>query len=143
MSLVMEQPRGATVFAREDRYSSEEIGTNGVYFATHGSLDEAAWEDRTNELRAIRTLPDDWDGEGSVAPSGALVDGAIGLARILQREDESPPDRIIAGVNGTIFFEWYLPVGYREIEVVAPGSAEDRRLQDGSKVPSVLPINWL
>lgn len=41
------------------------------------------WQCIIDELLRIRSLKDDWDGEGSEAPHPALVDGAITLAQTL------------------------------------------------------------
>jgi len=96
------------------------------------SSNDAEWVAQIDQLTAFRSLQDDWDGDGAVAPSGELVDGAVALARSLREQEVEPPDRIVAGVNGTIFFEWHLPDGYREIEVNSPSDAEERWVRTGS-----------
>ncbi len=143
MSPVLEKARGATAFSRDDWYPNQEVHINGVYFVNQSSSsDEAVWSERIADLLTIQALNDDWDGDGSVAPEKAVVDGAIRLAEILQRQTEEPPDRIVAGVNGTIFFEWHISIGYREIEVLSPTTAEDRYLPQDSRETIVTAIGW-
>lgn len=47
-------------------------------------------------------LKDDYDGEGSLAPPKELIEEAFKYLK----EFKIQPDRIVAGVNGTIHFEW-------------------------------------
>ena len=84
------------------------------------------WVHLVDELKRIRTLKDDWDGEGTEAPPVSLVDAAITLAQKLEANGYPPADRVIASVNGTIYFEWHAPGGYQEIEVTSPVHAEFR-----------------
>lgn len=109
----------------------------------HEEAGTRAWSPLMDELLRIRAFPDDWDGEGSEAPSYALVDGAITLALYLQAKGTSPADRVLAGVNGTIFFEWHLSNGYLEIEVTSPKDAESRWVRKGADTAEVLPLSRL
>ena len=70
-----------------------------------------------DDLLSYRNYEDDYDGEGSVAPSKELIDSAIILANSLRESGELPADMVVPGVNGTIYFEWHTPTEYREIEV--------------------------
>ena len=54
------------------------------------------------------------------------MDGAITLAQYLAALGTPSADRVHAGVNGTVYFEWHGAEGYREIEVTQPGTAECR-----------------
>jgi hypothetical protein len=94
------------------------------------------WKDVIARLQRIRHLKDNWDGEGSVAPSTDLVDGAIAFARDRQVNKRLPPDRVIASVNGTVYFEWYSFLGYCEIEVTSPMEAEYRWIFKGEMCPA-------
>lgn len=91
----------------------------------------AGWGETIDELLRLRSLSDDWDGEGSPAPTPALVDGAITLARTLEGASHQPPGRVTASVNGTVYFEWRSPMGYHEIEVTSPEAAEFRWVPKG------------
>lgn len=90
------------------------------------------WRAAVDDLLATRLLADDYDGQGSPAPDPALVDGAITLAQTLSRRGVPPPARTHPGVNGTIYFEWYTPAGYVEVEVLSPTAAEHRFLPPGA-----------
>src|SRR5258708_4880362 len=85
-----------------------------------------SWISLIDDLHRIRTLEDDWDGEGSKSPDATLVDAAIAHARKLEAEAYPPADRVCASVNGTIYFEWRSPLGYQEIEILSPTDAECR-----------------
>jgi hypothetical protein len=91
-----------------------------------------------DELLRIRNLKDDWDGEGTEAPHPNLVDAAIILAQNLAASGFPPAERVIASVNGTIYFEWYTPLGYEEIEVMSPLDAEYRCVQKNSNETTVV-----
>ncbi len=95
------------------------------------------WDRVIDELLRIRNLEDDYDGEGTEAPAPALVDGAIRLAKSFREERSTPPDRVHAGVNATVYFEWFTSVGYGELEIVSPVQAEGRFLKTGSSMPEI------
>jgi hypothetical protein len=97
-----------------------------------GELKVNQWVARIEELRAFQSLEDNWDGDGSMAPGYELVDGAVALAQSLRMRNMEAPDRVIVGVNGTIFFEWHTPLGYYEIEVDSTLDAEARWVQNES-----------
>jgi hypothetical protein len=108
----------------------------------NGTADDGEWTARIVELREFRRLADEWDGESAIAPPTELVDGALALAQILRGQHELAPDRVVAGVNGTISFEWHTPLGYREIEVDSPNSGAHRWVESGSKVCVVNDLDW-
>ena len=89
------------------------------------------WNSRIDGLLAIRSLANDWDGQGAQAPSTELVDSALLLAQDLRLSGAEPPDRIVSGVNGTVIFEWQDGEEYCEIEVTRPYHAECLRLVPG------------
>jgi hypothetical protein len=90
------------------------------------------WESAIDQLLAMRGWEDDWDGQGATAPIPGAVDTALKIAIYLRSNAVLEPDRVVAGVNGTVFFEWFgkalfnLQSDYTEIEVTAPGQAEGR-----------------
>ncbi|QVL34273.1 hypothetical protein KIH39_10305 [Telmatocola sphagniphila] len=90
------------------------------------------WKAIQDQVALLFGLQDDWDGEGTLAPASALVEGAIRLTQKLQAIGELAPDRVHPSVNSTIYFEWHAPQEYREIEVVSPNEAECRIFHKGS-----------
>ena|SRR5579862_476015 len=96
-----------------------------------------SWSPLIDELRRFHNLKNDWDGEGTEAPPPALIEAAIRLAHAFQKDGAAPADRVIVGVNGTIYFEWHTPLRYREIEVISPVAAESRWVRKGSDVSEV------
>lgn len=100
-----------------------------------------AWANVIDELLRIRNLEDDWDGEGTIAPNPALVDGAITLAQNLRDQGDLPPQRVHASVNATVYFEWHMPEGYREIEVLSPVQAECRFVRKGTNTTDVVSMS--
>lgn len=71
----------------------------------------------------MRTLQDNWDGQGAAAPSAEIVQGAVDLAEILSRSGDCPPTRAVATPAGTVLFGWDGPA-YFEVEVLGPYRAE-------------------
>jgi hypothetical protein len=141
MSAIMQSARGASAFTQPDYSFLRSVGAAGTLFTPFSGHEEAparSWHPLIVELHRIRKLEDDWDGEGTEAPHPALVDGAITLAQYLQANRTRPADRVIAGVNGTIYFEWHTPLGYQEIEVLSPMDAECRRVRKGSDATEVI-----
>jgi hypothetical protein len=90
-----------------------------------------SWDGRIDDLLKIRTLEDGWDGAGASAPGTELVDSALLLARNFRDRGYDAPSRIVAGVNGTVLFEWQDDGVYEELEVTAPFQAEMMRVVPG------------
>ncbi len=63
------------------------------------------------------------------------------MAQYLQAKGVPPADRVIAGVNGTIYFEWHTPFGYQEIEVTSPMEAECRWVRKDSDATEVINLS--
>ena len=84
---------------------------------------EKAWEAVFAKLEEFRKLEDDWDGDGSLAPSSEIIEASIKLAERL-KQTETPP-HVEPSVNGTISFEWGTKDAFREIEVVSPAMVEE------------------
>jgi hypothetical protein len=78
------------------------------------------WSQRIDDLLAIRNLAHDWDGQGAPGPALELVDSAISLAVHLRQRGVKPPDRAVAGVNGTVSLEWYDGSSVMEFEIHKP-----------------------
>jgi hypothetical protein len=81
------------------------------------------WNDHIDDLLRIRLLNDSWDGHGSLSPVPALVDSAIYLAQMCQRNSTDPECRICSSSTGTIKFQWRLDDVFCEIEVIKPFEA--------------------
>ena len=117
---------------------SDATPREGVRLATP----RRTWTDLIDDLLRIRNYGDDWDGEGSEALAPALIDGAITLAQRLESFGMEPANRVLAGVNGTVSFEWQSAEGYREIEVTSPVDAEDRWVANGSMRAEAATLSW-
>ena len=93
--------------------------------ATDPSADRPTWDGDIANLRGFHTLEPDWDGQRAIPPQPALIDSAIELACWLRDQQAPAPQFAIAGVNGTICFEW---VAWHHhdlsVEVVAVGEAD-------------------
>src|SRR5262245_19564894 len=139
MNKVMQLARGASAFTQPDRFFS--VDESGLAPSQAVEAPAHRWSQLIDELLRIRNLKDDWDGEGTEAPHPALVDGAITLAQTLEARGHSPADRVIASVNGTVYFEWHTPLGYQEIEVTSPIDAECRWVEKGSDITKVVGLS--
>jgi len=84
-----------------------------------------SWDWWLDKLLAIRQLEDDWDGQGSPAPTVEVVDSALVLAMLLRRDGAEPPTGIVQGVSGEVLFDWQSADGkYVEVEVTGPYEAD-------------------
>ena len=101
------------------------------------STDAAGWDSAIDELLTFRTLPNDWDGEGTDAPAPELVDAAICWAKEFKAGGIAPPDRVHVSVNATIYFEWHNRIIYYEMEVQTPLEIEGRLLRHDLKTNEV------
>lgn len=117
---------GAVAYSRPDTWAIRSSSAAG--FSSPDPRDDRhrRWGSLIDGLLSVRTLDDDWDGQGAVAPSPNLVDAAIRLAQFFQAAGVRPADFAIPGVNGTILFEWHDPVEYVEVEMDGPGRVVQR-----------------
>jgi hypothetical protein len=92
-----------------------------------------SWDELLADVRALRHLTADWDGQGAEAPPAPVVDGAEALARAFRAAGSAPAARAIAGTSGTVLFEWHGPAGYVEVEVTGPNAAEGRWVPTGAR----------
>ncbi len=67
------------------------------------------WKKCLVSLLEIRELEDDWDGQGTPAPTTNVVDSATILAVMLRQRGVRPPTTTLQGVAGDVFFEWQWP----------------------------------
>jgi len=137
---VLAPPRGTSAYTYPDQSPYAPAVDASRFSSGAEDASEDAWDQLIDELLRIRLLKDDWDGEGSEAPHPALVHGAIKLAQALKAGRNTPANRVSVSVNGTVYFEWYTPLGYQEIEVTSPLDAESRWVEKGSEVTEVVGI---
>lgn len=90
------------------------------------------WFPRIRDLLALSGLEEDWDGQGAEALPAERVEEAIKVALDLIAQGVPPADRVIAGVNGSILFEWHRPAGYLELEITGAGQVEGRVVWKGT-----------
>ncbi|MBY0231034.1 MAG: hypothetical protein K2W96_17245 [Gemmataceae bacterium] len=131
MTQIIQDARGAAAFHTPEDFR-DRVGDTTRNVVDGKAAIRSAWDALIDELLSIRGYKDDWDGEGSQAPHPALVDAALKLALALKGNGSVPADRVVAGVNATVTFEWFAPEGYTEIEVSSPLDAEMRRIVRGA-----------
>lgn len=112
-----------------------------------GGWDQQAdqWDRIFRELEDIGNLQDDWDGLGATAPSGPLVESALGLGRVLRAEGYGPPSSVAAGPDGTILFNWQNEAGYLDAEVTKPYLVEWMQVAPGQRARHWMTqgLSWL
>ena len=121
------------MFASSSRPQSRATVLQELSFVVSSEND--GWSVIYDQLLEIRSLDDDWDGEGSEAPKTELVDSALMLATWLKSQGWAAPDRALASVNGCVVMEWYLSEGFLEIEVCSPTQAEGTFVPRGADCP--------
>lgn len=105
--------------------------------AAYATRQHSGWECVARAIDTMRELADDWDGDGAVAPSAAVVSNALRITSSLElRDDFPPPSRVLPSVNGTIVFEWRFGDWYSEIEVENGSCATFRTVAPGSLTAS-------
>lgn len=89
------------------------------------------WPETIAAVERMRTLTDDWDGEGSPAPSVLTIRRAMEFCRAKVADGWRPPDLVHASVNGSIYMEWLQAKNrrglYMEAEVM-PHTVDVRRV---------------
>lgn len=107
--------------------------TRPVEPCTHPPVTEASFSEQTEErrwdrvlrsLRKLRSLQNNWDGEGSNPPPSPIIEAAIRLVDRLQSSGFSIPTTAVASRAETVLFTWQQGSCYQEIEVVAPDRIE-------------------
>lgn len=111
---------------------------DGLSTSFHSEMNRQ-WQDRIDDLIHIRSLHDNWDGEGAVAPQPELVDSLeLFFGYIRAGDFLPPPSRIAASNQGTVVVEWQLENGhYLEAECDQPFHADWM-----SEVPNEPPLHW-
>ena len=122
MSQTIERQQGAVRFTKPKPQPS--MSSEAVLFTKPDfNCFDDAWEMIIETALSYTYLDDDWDGNHSVAPDPELIDMAVRLAHHLKESSNPAPARVVAGVNGTISFE-FGDEPFLEIEVVSPSEAE-------------------
>lgn len=117
------------------------LGPEGLSSSSEDQVDRE-WSnstaDLTLKLEQIRSLRDNWDGEGAMAPGEEIVESTIALLNSLQIDGLPPPTRIVASQAASIVIEWQLEHGeHLEAEILEPYRAEWMLVQ-----PNHHPLHW-
>jgi len=101
--------------------SSGPMSPSGLSTSFESEVDRL-WMERVVNLRRIRSLRDDWDGEGANAPKPEVVDSVEDLFGLLRRNQSlPPPSRVVASSTGSVIIEWQMEGGvYFEAECSEP-----------------------
>lgn len=104
------------------------------YFLTTVDPWSKAWEQRDNELLAIRKYGTDWDGLGTEAPNPAHIDRARRVLAVLKRRDpNNPPVRASLTPAGSVTLEWQSKGHYVEAEIIGFDRVEWMEAREGEK----------
>lgn len=77
-----------------------------------------AWDRTLKELLGLRSLQEDWDGQGASPPSPANVDGAEAWVERMRRWERAwPPARVVPGVLGEVHLVWQQAGLYLDAEI--------------------------
>lgn len=122
MSKTIERHQGAVRFTKPKPQPPS--SSDAVIFTKPG-LDcvDDDWDAIIETVCSFSQLQDDWDGGHAVAPEAELIFMAVRLAGQLKKSSNPAPGRVVAGVNGTISFE-FGDDPFMEIEVTSPAEAE-------------------
>lgn len=95
-----------------------------VWAWAQAHVDHPIWQTTTWQMSEpaeellddLSELEDDWNGEGSLAPTREIVESA---RRVAEGLHHLPPTEITPNENGTILFEWRYGAEYASLEVGA------------------------
>lgn len=88
---------------------------------TWGSLaSRYAWGRLRSDLQRWQTLPDDWDGDGGIAPSSATLADGRAFLDALEAGNAPPPSLGVAG-DGEIEFKWTKEDGFASVSFLSDG----------------------
>ncbi len=104
----------------------------GVERAVMSWGDGRTWTHVIQALSALRSLGNDWDGEGSEAPRLPTILKAVQVARLLELAKVPVPTTAAAARSGGIIFGWEDEAEYKEIEVLGSDRVEWMRVVPGS-----------
>ena len=89
--------------------------------AARNGTNSAAWDRLSEEIEGMRSLGDDWDGQGAEAPSSANVVWASDWVRQMRGYPQAiPPSRVVPGVSGELYLEWRGASFYLVAEIATP-----------------------
>lgn len=89
------------------------------------SGDPEMWRRLIEEVEGMRTLTEDWDGQGGEAPAAANLDWAAEWVRQMRQYQQAiPPSRAVPGVAGELYLEWQWDSFYLVAEIASPGRVE-------------------
>jgi hypothetical protein len=84
-----------------------------------------SWRERELELATIREFGDNWDGKGSAAPSGGVLEAAAVFLAICKRNDPgNPPARLSLSPSGFLTADWLDGDALVRAEIMDIGSNE-------------------
>jgi uncharacterized protein (DUF433 family) len=83
-----------------------------------------------------------FDGDPESRPSETVIAGALRLAKSLATLNCTPPQAVVAGVNGTIYLEWNDAEAYQEIEINGGYTSEWRCVDKRTGTVSSCQLIW-
>ena len=99
------------------------------------------WRRLHSDLRKIEELQDDWDGDGTPAPTPeALAIAALLLQDMESDPQSSPPSRIVPTSNGTVCFEWHSSAEHTLLDVSSSQSIRLTRSVSGDRHADVVSL---
>ncbi len=118
-------PTGAISLERASLYSDQPKLL--PWFATSVSASiSAVWNERFADLRRLRGLEQDWDGEDAAAVDVQAINSAEAiLDNVKNNLFHMPPSRVDALANGSVLIIWNCePAGYFEAEISSSNKIE-------------------
>jgi hypothetical protein len=97
------------------------------------------WRRLHSDLRKIEELQDDWDGDGTPAPSPEALATAALLLQDMESDTQSgPPSQIVPTANGTVCFEWHSAAEHTLLDVSSSRSIRLTKIVPGARQAEVL-----
>jgi hypothetical protein len=88
-------------------------------------LEADPWDQTVDDLRRLRDLEADWDGQGADAPQPANVDAALAWVDRMRRWKRAlPPSKVAPGVLGEVHLVWQQGTLYLDAEICGAREVE-------------------
>jgi uncharacterized protein (DUF433 family) len=96
------------------------------------------WVKVKSDIEKLRQF----DGDPESRPSETVIAGAFRLAKSLAKLNCTPPQAVVAGVNGTIYLEWNDTDAYQEVEITGGCTSEWRYVDKRTSTVSSYQLIW-
>jgi hypothetical protein len=128
LSQLLDAPRSraASAFAEPVRRSSQEVEADvSIRHVSQQRQNIERWAKSIADTADLRSLEEDWDGEGANAPRSENVDRALMFLNLLRHiSPEMAPPTVVPGLTGEVILKWTKGASSLHAEICRPDRFE-------------------